>query len=207
LGLEESIGFVVFSFTVLNPQMEFTEIVNLASIYFDYNEPIVTNSVYRTTVSSIPTISVEVDQSVVPVLTATQQNASYQWLACPNGVLLVDETGQSLDYSDYTFGSYQVEINYLGCQATSTCVAVNPEYVPHFQTKRIELSPNPSNGLITIISPSSLQDESIEVMSAEGKSVALFSRAIDHSDIDLSHLQPGLYLIRVGSYSTRLIIE
>lgn len=165
-----SIGYVIFEFEQTPNAPHGSEINNKAEIYFDFNPEIVTNEVFNT-VTDGSHISIS-DTLVIFALDSTSwNNQTYV---------------QSGIYSYHTVNQYGCDsISHLNLTVTSLGLSV---YSFDFS-----IHPNPSNGRITI---QTTNDEEFElnVLSMDGKSL-LSTRFSGGSEIDLSHLASGTYLV------------
>jgi len=79
---------------------------------------------------------------------------------------------------------------------------------------KIVISPNPASGIIRLTIPSINKNASLSILDIQGKQVlsgGLISEGLNNTQLDVSFLQKGLYLIKVedemNSYQSRLIID
>lgn len=179
-----SIGYVIFEFEQLPNAPHGSEIINKAEIYFDFNPEIVTNEVFNT-VTDGSHIS-ESDTLVVFALDSTiWNNQTYT---------------QSGIYSYHSLNQYGCDsVSYLNLNITSLGL---PAYSFDFS-----IHPNPSNGKTTIQTTNKEEFE-LKVSGLDGKSV-FTSKISGTSEIDLSYLAPGTYLVSCtlnGSEITKRIV-
>ncbi|MEQ9412618.1 MAG: FG-GAP-like repeat-containing protein, partial [Cyclobacteriaceae bacterium] len=134
-------------------------------------------------------------------VTATGDNASYQWQK--DGVDLVGKTATSLTISNVTEGdegSYTCAIFNACNSVTSNSVALSILItgVEQFEAHSIHIYPNPSNGNLSV---QNYQSGALSLMihSLHGKE--LYSSNINSSttSIDLSHLGKGLYVLTLSN--------
>ena len=135
-----------------------------------------------------PTPTITLDGSL---LTATPEfEGNIQWFL--NGVELAGANSQTIEAS--AEGDYSVVYSYdFGCsgEATSSIVFVSTS-VSELKEESILVFPNPADALLNIQIPDA---ESICIYSADGKLVRYILS--NTNTIDISDLNPGLYLIRV----------
>ena len=149
-----------------------------------------------------PTPTITVDGSL---LTASPEfDGSIQWLL--NGVELAGATSQSIEAT--AEGDYSVVYSYdFGCEgeATSSIVFVSNS-VSKLNEESVMVIPNPADAVISIRIPGG-ERASVHIYSADGKLVR--DGLTNATAIDISDLNPGLYLIRVlvnnEQYQTTLL--
>ncbi|MDB5257851.1 MAG: hypothetical protein JWM14_2546 [Chitinophagaceae bacterium] len=113
-------GYVVFEISPISNSTTDILINNKVNIYFDYNDPITTNTVFNTLTNSIPTVDASVVQAG-DVLTANTTSASYQWYNCSTGKTDVSgATNQSFTIPVLNT-NYGVRVGVDGCTAESDC--------------------------------------------------------------------------------------
>ena len=149
-----------------------------------------------------PTPTITVDGSL---LTASPEfDGSIQWLF--NGVEIDSATSQSIEAT--AEGDYSVAYSYdFGCEgeATSSIVFVSNS-VSKLNEESVMVIPNPADAVISIRIPGG-ERASVHIYSADGKLVR--DGLTNATAIDISDLNPGLYLIRVlvnnEQYQTTLL--
>ncbi len=128
-----------------------------------------------------------------------------------NGVLIDGENGNSIPITDT--GSYQIEfVNVLGCSTMSGELQVSSltSVANLFSTEQVKIYPNPSSGVVMVELnvPVSL-DYSLEVIDFTGRVVyreAVRNTSSHHKfELDLNHLTPGGYLVKINSGQSNLI--
>jgi hypothetical protein len=85
-----------------------------------------------------------------PTLTATASNATYQWIDCDNGnVVIASATNQS--YTPTINGNYAVIVTENGCSDTSACYLVASSDLTELNfASEISIYPNPTSQNVTI---------------------------------------------------------
>ena len=202
----ESHGYIVFSIDQKPGLPDGVEIKNKAEIYFDFNEPVITNTALNTIFSGTLTDEVEVRGGT---LMALQNGASYQWVDCNNNRQAIPgATNQT--FNPVANGRYAVEITLQGCSYSSECVALSSVGIEeNLYTKNIRHYPNPSRGEIHIDLPKRTQNLQLKVFDIAGRLVQ------QHDFKDLSSLKytltghSGLYLVQLRSKegTSNLIVE
>ncbi|PXY44925.1 Ig-like domain-containing protein [Flavobacterium hydrophilum] len=140
------------------------------------------------------------------ILTATQSGATYQWYQCPN-TLLSGETNQS--YTALAIGDYKVDITLADCTVTSNCVTISSLAVDDFERNEFKIYPNPSKGVVNIITP---YEGNYIIVDGLGKTIKSFDL---HENIlntlNLENVSDGTYFIKNISDSNiktqKLIIQ
>lgn len=204
----QSHGYVVFEVSPLPNRIDGTELKNRAGIYFDFNEPIITNTVLHTLVDVIPTLNETLTQvggtliSNEPIVSGL----SYQWVDCSNGNSLIEgATGQS--FSPESNGTYAVMLDNGNCSTISACVTVmNVGIDAEFQSQ-IKLYPNPATASLQIDLGAYYPSTSIEVINALGQ--ILDRRSFGLSDkvrLELPE-QKGIYFINVYAEGKQALLK
>ncbi|WP_186280177.1 LamG-like jellyroll fold domain-containing protein [Fluviicola chungangensis] len=131
------------------------------------------------------------------LLTADQAGASYQWLDCNNGNTPISgATGQN--YSPTMNGSYAVEIAENGCVDTSACVNIATIGIDEKTfTSNIILFPNPTSGMLTIVSDIEFANASLTARNVLGQEVyrKMYS-SVKQIDLNLEGAV-GVYFIEI----------
>jgi hypothetical protein len=143
--------------------------------------------------NQVPTINVNGS-----VLTSSITGDTYQWYL--NGNEILSANGQN--YSVTSVGDYTVEVIFTdGCSEISSPVTINELGISADVLIDFVLSPNPTNGLLSITNNSG---ELIEVEVFDQKGLLLLSQLIDQK-IDISNLCEGIYFVNVGGLIHRVI--
>jgi uncharacterized repeat protein (TIGR03803 family) len=136
-------------------------------------------------------------------ITASNTNATYQWLDCDNGnAAITDATNQS--FTATANGNYAVEITENGCTATSACVAVwSVGLDENGVMQRISLYPNPTSGLFFM--ESNLVGKNYTITDMHGRVIA--QSTIDNTlmQINLENEADGIYFIRIDTQVLKLV--
>ncbi len=190
-------GFVNFSISPFQNLTSGTIVRNKAEIYFDFNQPVITNSVFNTICkNSPPLISFDgIDLFTIP-------SNSYQWYF--GGNLIVGDTNQ---YCTPSFnGLYTVEIS-----DANDCVSYSDTFnlvtlgVPAITNSNFKarLYPNPSNTYSTLsVIPAVSGKIFISVMGTDAKEQLLLTEqlALANQLMEIpieTKLKPGVYILKI----------
>ena len=67
--------------------------------------------------------------------------------------------------------------------------------------------PNPSNGLVNIELQKTVQGDKVEVLNLHGQVVFRMPVENEKIKLDLTYQEKGIYFIRMGNYTERLLIQ
>ena len=188
INFNGSQGYVVYTIESKDGVAENTIVENTASIYFDFNPPIVTNTTQNTLVECLPLQAVDV--SVV-----IQEGESH---TLPDG-MVVDQAGV-----------YTTEIlDEEGCptEIILTVLEVLTSVDGLAWNELISLSPNPSSDQFVIeLDLNEAIDHSILISDVHGKEI--HSRKLNSKveEVDVQHFAPGLYYIQFRNSDGRLLV-
>lgn len=146
---------------------------------------------------TIPVVDVSIASNLT-VLTANQENASYQWLDCNNGMTPIpNENGQS--FNAQSNGSYAVEITYDNCTDTSACELVSQVGTEDFTKHKVSIYPNPTNGEFKVLFGMSASNVLYTIYSAEGRVIQQGKLVSgDELNLDLSKESMGIYFLKLN---------
>lgn len=192
-------GFIIFEVLPLSSASNGTIAENNASIFFDYNLPVLTNTVSNTLVNTIPVVDNSVNQSS-NILTANNTGGSYQWVDCNNGnTPIIGETNQS--FTAIVNGNYAVIITENGCIGISQCTSITTvgleDMINDFG---MLIYPNPNTGQFTIEKPSGLNKEvKVKLLDATSKLILDKVIPIDQQkvEMDIRNYSKGIYYLQL----------
>lgn len=187
-------GFVRYKMKPRAGQPSGTEIRNTAHIFFDLNEPVVTNTVLNTLVDC-NLFNASITEGAGGLLTASE-GEYYQWFL--NEEIIPDATEP--DFLAVEPGSYTVTItSVFGCVATSDSLQVIGTGVAEQGTSGLSVWPNPADGsiLITAEHPFTASDE-FRLIDLRG-SVLRTMAATPGPMIEVARngLAPGVYILEL----------
>lgn len=156
------------------------------------------DSIVYTNLNVIPPIDISVDVNDNNIK-SNQHNTFYQWVNCDNNFQNVTNTvSNQRDIDIIESGNYAVIINLNGCIDTSACVLV--EYVglenQKLVNEAIKIYPNPTKETLTITNLNSPVVE-IQIIDISGKIVYQTTANNQQININVSNLEPALYLVRM----------
>jgi len=119
----------------------------------------------------------------------TLAGTTYQWVDCDNNNAIISgQTTQS--FSPTVSGNYAVQLTTNGCQSISSCYQVNLLNNTSFNSDNlVVLYPNPTTGIISIISNQLGIVKSIAVYNLLGQFIA--------DKLDLSVQSNGMYFVKI----------
>ncbi len=143
-------------------------------------------------------------------ITASNSNATYQWLDCNNGYSVISgETNQS--FTPSINGSYAVQLTENGCADTTLCVQISNLNVFENSINNIEVFPNPTNGKITLRSTNINDVTEILFYSSQGLLINIENlvsyKESDFIVIDLKGFNSGLYFLKTNETMIKIIVQ
>jgi uncharacterized repeat protein (TIGR01451 family) len=167
-------GYVIFEVQPINNIVHDRRVENKVGIYFDYNEPITTNTVFNTFVDSIPH-----QETILNETTTT----SFEL----NGVIY-DSSGT------YTQEFYSA----VGCDSVVVLnLIVTPTGVQDVYNKNeIVLYPNPISSILNIEGLDGLKNYEIIIYNTLGEVVF---KGVNNKEVNFSNLPQGLYSLKLKS--------
>lgn len=192
-------GFFKYRIYVKENLLPLDSILNEASIYFDFNEPIITNTTITPVVCYlVPDEPILYEGDGFIQCDISEDDLEIRWYYNENE--LVDEFGISLPIQGY--GTYIAQVrNSYGCVNSQTINYSNPEINDFFK-----VYPNPSSGLMHV-ETTAVKDRVLEIWDLKGNVVLEFLQTSFYSVLDLSSLNSGLYFVRMTLNSGRSQIE
>ncbi len=144
---------------------------------------------------------IEIDNSIEQnnfTLSATQNNADYQWVDCNNEFAIIpDETNQTFTPSED--GNYGVLISSDGCTVQSECInVVGVNIAEHKHNADISLYPNPTSGSINIDLCERKKSLIIKIYDITGKTISSKNYSdTNHIELTIDEIA-GLYFVEVN---------
>ncbi len=140
-------------------------------------------------------------------ITATNANASYQWLDCDNdNAAIVGETNPT--FTATANGNYAVQLTENGCVDTSACVAITTVGIEvNSFGQGFTVYPNPSSGPFSIDLGASHADVQLTITDISGKVIQL-QQLTQVQIIQLSIENPvGVYFVSIQSGHQKAVVK
>ena len=146
-------------------------------------------------VSALPNTNITQNGNL---LSAQQDDATYQWINCIDNTAISGETNQS--YTATANGSYAVVVNNTFCSDTSQCLDVTITGLNEsISENSISIFPNPTNHILTIGFNAALNEtiNSLTIFNMLGQVELIESNG--KVEVDVSTLQAGVYFIKINT--------
>lgn len=185
-------GFFVFEIAP-NPDLpENTVIENSVNIYFDFNEPIITNTVKNTFVSNMPSLNVTLSGAT---LTASDGAYSYQWVDCSNNSEPIPGADQKT-FTPTKSGTYAVRVNMKHCDIVSECITIQVTGNGNVFQQETSVYPNPSSGELFIRLDKVHSRVEVKISDMQGRQVLQYVGEGQNFSFNPETI-PGIYLVSV----------
>ncbi len=191
----ESHGFIRYRISTVDGVPDGTVITNCASIFFDLNEPVVTNTTLNTLVDC-GLFNTTITFVGIDSLQATDGD-TYQWFLDGDSITGADQ--QVL--LTLIPGTYSVEVmNVYGCSDLSDPYSVVSTGYAETDLSTLRAVPNPADEQFTICSFQALPaDVAIDMLDVNGRVVhSLNGNGAHRRVVSCGTLAPGIYTVRVG---------
>jgi hypothetical protein len=130
-------------------------------------------------------------------------NVTYQWLTCPNYIVIPG--ANSSNYNPMDNGNYAVVVSNSCGSDTSQCLSEN-SILDTYETEEIMLYPNPSSGQI-IIEAKGIANENFTIYSAEGRKLQVGTLKNGLSVLDIQSFANGSYIFQIAGKQIRFVIQ
>lgn len=165
------------------------------------------DSTILTNLTVLPAIDVSI--SMIAELTlkggdSEVETTTFQWALCDPFEIIEGATEDTYTASEN--GSYAVIITVGDCSDTTACLDITSVGIdPYLQTK-VSIYPNPSNGLFTIDAKNWNSSKlSLVIANQLGDIVYFATISSSKTNIDLSHLSNGVYIIKLTDGENEII--
>ncbi|MEM6805202.1 MAG: T9SS type A sorting domain-containing protein, partial [Bacteroidota bacterium] len=186
-------GYVIYEISPQRNLPDGSEIRNRAGIYFDFNEPIITNTVLNTLVDTLPELNTTVRQESSSLI-AAEMNATYQWLDCNDGNRPIPGATER-NFSPSENGNYAVRIQQGSCMVVSSCVEVLNVAIDELFQSQLKVYPNPSQGNFTVDLGKQYRNIEIQILNPLGQ-VMIIKEYASQQEIAINlNAQKGMYFI------------
>ena len=136
-----------------------------------------------------------------------QLNHNYEWIV-DNGVIASGQSTNSLSVQWLTNGQGSLKCiltNSDNCTDTAVLnVNVGPTGINDIKNSNIKIYPNPTNNIINIEGLNKKENNSIQIFDMQGKLV-ITKTINEKGTIDLSELNKGVYVIKIGELAQRIV--
>lgn len=140
-------------------------------------------------------------------LTATNSNATYQWINCGTMQPIMGETNQS--YTATANGSYAVQVSENGCTETSSCHTITGIGIGEDQFARtIHVYPNPTHGMVNIEFGIAHEEIQFTVVDVHGKLVLeKHTNSSQFARLNLTELPSGIYFTSIRNGEKTVVLR
>ena len=136
-----------------------------------------------------------------------QLNHNYEWIV-DNGVIASGQSTNSLSVQWFTNGQGSLKCiltNSDNCTDTAVLnVNVGPTGINDIKNANIKIYPNPTNNIINIEGLNKNENNTILIFDVQGKLV-ITKTINEKGTIDLSELNKGVYVIKIGEVAQRIV--
>ncbi|MGY6562784.1 MAG: T9SS type A sorting domain-containing protein [Luteibaculaceae bacterium] len=130
-------------------------------------------------------------------------NALFEWINCDTGIPLPGLNNASIE--PLNSGSFKLKVYKNGCVYESACFNFSTVGVNELTTNGLHIFPNPASQQVTLNFSNQVPFEPIELYDITGK-LLLSQRAKSLSEsLDITQLSTGIYFIRIGNFTQKLI--
>ena len=140
---------------------------------------------------------------------ALQSSATYDW-SVQGGSIISGQGTNAIDIEWAQLGVHQLSVTAASadtCDRSRLNVTVSPSFNTHESwLSKVQVYPNPTQGILTVVLPDPAFAEMIELFDAAGKRVFVSTDISEEQQLDLTFLAPGAYTLRIGMYNQRIIL-
>lgn len=156
---------------------------------------------------NIPTINTTVTQTNNVLNVAVNNASSYQWIDCSNNAVINGANAQTFEPA--VSGTYKVTVVVNGCTVSSDCINfTKPSSInDHINHSVASLYPNPAKSEIQVNLTDKNVYNNLQLADLSGRILRTINIiGKQQSVIDVSHLTPGVYLLKfIGNSSSHTI--
>jgi hypothetical protein len=131
-------------------------------------------------------------------------DATFQWLDCESNLATLLGEVNSI-YTATDNGMYALEINDGNCRDTSECVLFSSLGLIDTSNNSIQLFPNPVDQ--TLFIKNLPEHQALKLFDATGRIVLETQSHPGNSELNVSGIQSGIYILRIGSISKSILIH
>ncbi|OFX66928.1 MAG: hypothetical protein A2X12_09940 [Bacteroidetes bacterium GWE2_29_8] len=196
-------GFVSFVISLKDDIAECSEIKNKAGIFFDFNDPVITNEVVSTYSTLVAGISsdITINEGDSAIITANG-GTNYLWSN--------NKTEQSITIKPISNTTYTVTVSdQYGCFQTAesiVSVITSIEKLSILNSKfSINIFPNPANDILNITkTTSNAKNLTVDIYDIYGKLI-MKEQLTDNLQLDIKHLESGICFIKIENQTLKFI--
>ena len=156
------------------------------------------------TINSVSDINISLNGLT---LTATNSNATYQWLYCNNNYGIInDETNQTFNATPN--GNFAVELTENGCVDTSACVEIiTVRILENTFCQVLNVFPNPTSGKVRVAFEEDLNNAEITLTDWQGKIV--FTKQLSVTKEALVEIEggAGVYFLTIKTPNEQSVVK
>ncbi|WP_417266134.1 T9SS type A sorting domain-containing protein [Brumimicrobium sp.] len=162
------------------------------------------NGCSATQTETVTVNSVDLSISVTgTTLTALNTSAtSYQWIDCDNNNVFIGGATSS-SYTATSNGNYAVIITENGCTDTSACYMISTVGIEDEELVSISVYPNPTQGQITV--DGIQQNQTYRILNINGKLLKEGEFVAGQNQVDITTFAKGMYMLKVGEETFRIV--
>ena len=140
-------------------------------------------------------------------ITASANNATYQWINCATNQPIQGATSSS--FTPSANGLYAVIVTENGCSDTSACTAITTVGLDQLTPEDLlSIYPNPSSGHFVLVDAhESLLNELVTVYNVFGEVVFSATIADSKTLLDLSAVKNGIYFVSIDSQLGKVVTK
>ena len=143
------------------------------------------------TINALPTATIA---RVDDTLTASIENATYQWILCDDSSTPI-EGATSQSYTATAAGSYAVMVTENGCTATSECFDITTLSNTTFEMAKLGYYPNPVTDVLTVSCSNTISG--IQVFDITGRLVRNMKVNANEVKVDMANMPASVYIVKV----------
>jgi uncharacterized repeat protein (TIGR01451 family) len=201
---EASHGFITYTVNQVADLTNGTEITNSAAIYFDSNEPVITNTSLHTINSCVqndllPLVAIDPDGTLHARVNAT----SYQWIDCSTNEPISGATGLSYNGG---YGAFALLVSDGSCEAQSDCLEVIPAAIEDISEGEMKIYPVPATNEVYVVWTGPTAANYV-ITSPDGRLVSSGKLQDGTNTIDISTLATGNYFLKADNRLTRFVVK
>lgn len=135
--------------------------------------------------------------------------AAYDWTV-QGGSIIAGQGTNSVDVEWSQVGVHELSVTATAvdtCDESTLVVTVSPTFSTEDEwLSKVQVYPNPTQGVLTIVLPDPAVAELIELFDAVGKRVFATKEIFEEQQVDLSFLASGAYTLRIGAFNQRILL-